>query len=211
MQKGETRFRLDHHQVIENNLSTPLNVCKVSAGLSHTGFSVTALKQWKAIEDKVPKATINDRIFCTVYCTEHRKWNVKRVFHFIGCKVDLCAPYGIHYRTRNGGLHFKVWKSQGRSFNEKSQETQELIIGQDDGESGTFKTGSKDISSCLEDWPLWLIQPSPQGSLQICAGGALSHQKQQSQHVPQTLPDFSRSNVHAKESEVNVKMNTESS
>lgn len=81
-----------------------------------------------------------------VYCTEHRKWNVKRVFHFICCKVDLCAPCGIHYRTRNGGLHFKVWKSQGRSFNEKGQETQELIIGQEDGESGTFKAGSKDVS-----------------------------------------------------------------
>lgn len=112
----------------------------------HTGFSVMALKQWKIIEEKLPKATINGRRFCTVYCTEHSKWNVRRVFHFICCKVDLCGPWGIHYRTRNGVLHFKVWKSQGRSFNEKGQETQELIIGQEDGESGTFKTGSKDAS-----------------------------------------------------------------
>lgn len=80
------------------------------------------------------------------FCTECRKWNVKGVFQFICCKVDLCVPCGAHYRTRNGGLHFKEWKSQEKSFNEKGQETQELIIEQEDRESGTFKTDSKDIS-----------------------------------------------------------------
>lgn len=121
-----------------------MNTCKVSAGLQHMGLGVTAPKQWKLIEEK--KATIIGRRFSTVYYTEHRKWNVKTVFLFICCKVDLCVPCGVHYRTRNGGLHFKVRKSQGRSFNEKGQEAQELIIGHEDGDPVTFKTGSKDVS-----------------------------------------------------------------
>lgn len=36
-----------------------MNICKVSAGLLHMGFSVTAPKQWKIIEEKLEKATIN--------------------------------------------------------------------------------------------------------------------------------------------------------
>lgn len=139
------------------------------------GWGVIALKQWKVIKKKLPKATINGRRFITVYCTEHRKWNVKTVFQFICCKVDLCVPCGVHYRIRNDDLHFKVWKSQERSFNEKGQETQELIIGQEDRRKtlGLLKQVQKTFlmndtvhrCSCLDDWPSQPTQPPPQGFL----------------------------------------------
>jgi len=62
---------------------------------------------------------------------------VKTVFLFICCKGDLCASHGVHSRTRNSGLHFKVWKFQGRSFNGKDHEAQEWIAGNEVGGSGT--------------------------------------------------------------------------
>lgn len=125
------------------------------------------------MEEELPKATINGRRFSTVYCTEHRKWNVKTVFEFICCKVDLCVPCDVHYRTRNGSLHLKVWKSQGRSFNESGQETQELIFGQEDGrktlwllkqvQKAFLMSDRVHRCSCLDYGPLRPAQPLHRG------------------------------------------------
>lgn len=105
----------------------------------YKGLSATALKEWK-LTGKVTKGlkdTITDGRVGTVYCIEDRKWDVKTVFLFICCNGDMCSPCGVHYRTRNSGFHFKVWKSQERSFNGKDHEVQEYIAGQDVGDSRT--------------------------------------------------------------------------
>lgn len=62
---------------------------------------------------------------------------MKTVFQFICCNRDLCSPCGVHYRTRNSGFHFEVWKPQGRNFNGKDHDVQEYFAGQEVRDSGT--------------------------------------------------------------------------
>lgn len=106
--------------------------------------------------------------------TENGMW--KQFSSSSAAKWALCVPWGVHYRPKNGGLHFKVWKYQGGSFNKKCQEPQDLIVGQEDGDSGIFKQVQKtflmnDTVQMLLSWGLALVAypaPSTGVSINMC-------------------------------------------
>lgn len=111
------------------------------------------------------KATINDGRVSTVYCTEHRKWDVKTVFRFICCKEELCAPCGVHCRTRNGGFHFKVWKSSEEALMQGSWGTGIDCWARSWRlwDWSSFKTSSKD--SGVRTGPCGLYSPLQKGDI----------------------------------------------
>lgn len=106
-----------------------------------------------------------------------------------------------------------VWKSQGRSFKGKDHDLQEQIAGQVNGDSGTevlSKQAQKtsvmnDTVQLLLSWlrtvPCGLSSPFHRFFykyvLKVC-----SVITNKGQHVSQTLPNVSRSGVHAKMSKL---------